>query len=128
MTNNDLKIYYSSLSNPHYIECGCSRWDNDNYNTIIETWMTKSELQTLREHITPGAAGELYSILGKPRYYDMTWQGQNTIKLVPNGGSLNYMRNERLLFVKNISDTPLPGPSGWINVKIEGYLSGSGDL
>ena len=123
----DLNIYYSSLSSPHYINCWCSRWSTDNYAITLETWLTKSQLQTLRSNITPGAADELYTILGKPTFYDATWQGQNTIRLEPTGDSstLSNMRNEKLIYVKNITDSPLEGANGYLQVKIEGYISGS---
>jgi len=121
----DLFITGSTYS----INCWCSRWDVQNYNVIVETWMNKTELQTLRANITPQAVGELYTILGRPRYYDATWQGENTIKLSPNTDfQLSNMRNDTLIYVKNISDTPEKGHSGWLNVKIEGMVSGTGSL
>ena len=114
-----------------YLCCDCSRWTIDNYAITIETWMTKSQLQTLRSNITPQAVGELYVILGKPRYYDQTWQSQNTIRLTPNTASnstLKAMRDEKIIYVKNITDTCLEGPKGYINVKLEGYISGNQNI
>ena len=63
-------------------------------------------------------------------YYDQTWVGQNTIRLVPTGSTSNLenMRSERLLYVKNISDSPIESDSGWLAVKIECMISGSGGL
>jgi len=127
--SKDLLIYYDSLSDHDYINCWCSRWDVQNYNVVMETWLKKSDLQTLRENITPQAVGELYTILGRPKYYDSTWSGENTIKLVPiSDEQLAKMRGEKLIYVKNISDSPVKGPSGWLNVKIEGMISGTGAL
>lgn len=124
----DLKISGSACD----IDCRCSRWDVQDYSIIIETWLKKSDLQSLRNSITPGAVGELYKILGKPRYYDQTWSGDNTIKLTPDSTSYSNLYNMRdgdtLIFVKNITDSPLDGASGWMNVKIEGYISGQGAL
>jgi len=127
--DSDIKIFYSGNA---YIEGRTSRWDDDNYNVTIETWLKKSDLQTLRNNIRPGAVGELYNILGKPRFYDKSWKGKNTLKLRPNYSSntnsnsnLMYMRNESIIYVKNISDSPVKGPSLWINCKIEGNISGS---
>jgi len=118
----DLTISGSNFS----IDCYCSRWDIDNYQVIIETWLTKSNLISLRDNIVPGAAGELYKILGKPHFYDMTWEDNNTIKLIPDiNHQLSSIRNNTTLYVKNLTDNPKEGPSGWINVKIEGYISGS---
>jgi len=127
--NKDLLIFYDDLSVPNFIDCWCSRWDVQNYNVVMETWLKKSDLQTLRENITPQAVGELYTILGRPRYYDSTWTGDNTIKLVPTSDNqIAKMRGEKLIYVKNISDSPVKGPSGWLNVKIEGMISGTGAL
>ena len=122
----DLRIYYDTLSTPNVISSNCSRWDVNDYSITLETWLTKSQLQTLRNNITPGAAGELYSILGKPNYYDTTWQGENTLLISGNNEStLGNMRQQRIIYVKNISDTPIAGTSGYLNVKIEGLISGS---
>lgn len=129
LREKDLQIYYSSMSGRNFINCWCTRWDVQNYNVILETFVNKTDLQSLRSNITPGATGELYTVLGRPRYYDSTWQGENTIMLSPNPEhQLSNMRNDTLIFVKNITDQPFDGPSGYINVKIEGLVSGSGNL
>ena len=101
-----------------------------NYSFIVETWLTKSESQDLRNSITPGATSELFSILDRPYYYDTTWQGNNTLTFTPTGNSSNlkYMKNETTGFVRNITTSPLEGDSGWIFTKLECYASGSGGL
>lgn len=127
--DKDILIYYGGMTDNECINCWCSRWDVQNYNIIIETWLKKSDLQTLRDSIRPGATGELYKILGRPRFYDKSWTGANTIKLTPNSDFQLYnMREEKLMFIKNIIDSPLEGDSGWIAVKIEGLLSGATSL
>ena len=135
--NNDFRIYYDSLTGSDFIDCNCSRWDSDNYSITVETWLTKSQLKILRNNIVPGAAGELYQILSRPTFYDQTWEGNNTIRIVPNHRynsnweeitTIPYMRNEKLIYVKDISDSPIEGTSGYLSVKIEGYTSGSSDL
>ena len=124
----DLKIYYSGTA---YIEGRTSRYDQQDYSIIFETWLKKSDLNTLRDNIRPGATAELYNVLGKPRFYDKTWVADNTIRIKPNYSSNNsnsnlmYMREEQVIYVKNISDSPIKGGSGWLNLKIEGYISGS---
>lgn len=126
--NKDLKIYYGNLGVEDFMCCRCSRWDVSDYSITIETTLNKSQLQILRNHITPGAAGELYKVLGEPTYYDQTWTGDNTIKISPhnNGTSTLYkMRGDKLIYVKNITDSPAPGEKGLIQVKIEGLISGS---
>jgi len=130
--DKDLTIYYKPFNAGHYIDCFCSRWDVQNYQVIIETWMNGDDVKRLREHIVPGATGELYTILGRPKYYDKTWDTSNTLWLSSNNNqnsTLGTMRpSNKLIYVKNISDSPVKGPSGWISCKIEGYISGSGDL
>jgi len=131
----DLAIYYDSLNGNDFLDCRCSRWDVQNYSVIIETWLKKADFQNLVSNTKVGAVGELYNILGKPRYYDKTWQGNNTIRLFPTpscnkmpNSNLKKMRRETLIFPKNISYSPVKGGSGWIQTKIEGYVSGQGDL
>jgi len=130
--NNDGTIVGATwASNYRYINCNCSRWDANNYSLTLETWLNKSQLKTLRNYIIPGATGDLYTILGRPHHYDKTWTADNTIRIIPNdsyGSTLDDMRSEKVLFVKNISDTPLEGTSGWLNVKLECLLSGSSDM
>ena len=128
MSSEDLYIYYDSLTGNDYLLCRCSRWDVSNYTVVIETWLKKSDLQTLRNNIVPGAVGELYTILGKPMYYDQTWEGNNTLRFVPNSNSqskLHRSRRETLMYPKTITTNPVGGDTDWINVKIEGYISGS---
>lgn len=128
-TGGDLLIYYNTLEYSSYIQCRCSRWDVNNYSVIVETWLKENDLNTLREYVTPGAVGELFTILGRPTYYDKTWTSGNTIKLKPNeNNNLSKMRKETIVYVKNMTTSPIEGSDGWINVKIEGYVSGSGDL
>ena len=75
--------------------------------------MKKADLQSLRSSVTPGATGELYKILGRPTFYDKTWSASNTLRLIPSGdegSNMPYMRSEKLIFVKGISDVPIDGP------------------
>lgn len=124
--DKDLFISGSTYS----INCWCSRWDVQNYNLIIETWLKEGDLETLRNNIRPGAVGELYKILGKPHFYDSSWEAANTLRFVTNAnvGNLYNMREEKLGFVRNITTAPLEGSSGWTFVKLELAVSGSGDL
>jgi len=125
--NKDLTIYYSSLSSPHCISCMCHRWHQSNYNITIETTLSKADTITLLDNLTPGAVGELYSILGSTLYYDKTWSGMNTLKLTPNSNAnsrLAAMKNETIVYVKNITTIPLDGDNLLMNVKIEAVRSG----
>jgi hypothetical protein len=129
----DLAIYYDSLAGSDYIDCKCSRWDVQNYSVIVETWINKNEYQYIVNNIRPGAVGELYKILGKPLYYDSSWDGSNTLRLLPTPSSslmsdstLSKMRKETLIYPKNITTSPIS--EDWISLKIEGLISGSTDL
>ena len=127
---SDLRIYYSSLSAPHYIDCLCTRWDYDDYGVIVETWLTKSQLNTLRNHIVAGATDVLYQIVGyAPNQYDSTWNGENTIKLsaLDTGSeTLSKMRGRDVIgYVKHISESPVEGNCGYIATKLELNISGT---
>jgi hypothetical protein len=115
-----------------YIERFATRYDTQNYDIILETFMTKSELQDLDNSIRPGATGELYKILGRPRFYDKSWTGANTITIKPvSNSNISNMRSDKVVFVKSISSTPIEGnlgTKGYINVKLETTISGSTDI
>lgn len=125
----DLYIYYSSMAGDHYTLSRCSRWDVSNYQVVIETWLSKDDAETILTHTKPGAAGELFKIIDKPIYYDKTLGGKNTLMLKPNEDSpstLKYMRNETLIYPRTITTHPLTYTNNnWIEVKIEGYISGT---
>jgi len=130
----DLAIFFSSDVND-FIDCRCSRWDVDNYQIIIETWLKKGDLDTLLSNTIPGAVSELYTILGEPLYYDKTWTSNNTLLLSPiekpttmTRSSLYGMRDVKVVYPKNITSNPIKGSSGWFNVKIEAYISGNQNL
>jgi len=130
--NYDMAIYYGSGGS--YIDCRCSRWDVQDYTIIVESWLKKDEIQELRNNITPGAVGELYQVLGKPHYYDKTWQGQNTIKILPTpssvcmpGSTLKSMRNSTVCYVKNYTEHPVSN-TDWIEIKIEAMVSANQSL
>jgi len=128
MANKDLRIYYDTLLSPDYIDCWCTRWDQEGWNIVIGTFLNKSDVQTLMANTVPGAVGELYSILGRKVYTDLTWTGDNTLKLHPNSDSdstLKSMREDTIVYVKNISTHPLAGTDGWMECKIECVKSGN---
>jgi len=143
--NGDLILHWTGF-NPDdsatFIDCWCSDWKISNYEFSIETWLTKEDSDKLKAHIVPGAVRELYSILGNPQYIDTTYDASNTITIVPNiytykksGSSYNYSGNNRsilnqmisttTIFPKTLSEGIINGDSSWINIKIEGFISGS---
>ena len=124
----DCKIYYSGgalLNSLYSIDCWCTRWDTSNYDVTFETFLSKSNLNTLRTHLVPGAAAEMYKVIDKPYYWDLSFKGDNTLRIVPLSGEMPNMRSQKYIIVKNLSDTPNGGSENMINVKIEGYISGS---
>jgi len=141
--NKDLLIYYNpcNLEDSHYIDCWCSRWDVDNYNVIVETWITKDDYKNLMGNIAPGAVDELYEILGKKHYFDTTWNAGNTLVLYPNKysqkhrtekregkipGNLTRMRRQTVIYPKNITTNTIN--EDWIGIKIEGNISSNSEL
>jgi len=136
----DLLIYYGSRTGQSFIDCWCTRWDQSNWNITVETFLDKSDLNTLLDNTLPGAVGELWEVLGSIVHYDQSWEGLNTIKFTPhpyttftpntgnfsgtNKSDLSDMRNETIVYVKNITTSPVEGDSGIINVKIEAVKSG----
>jgi len=113
----------------------CSRFTSDNYSNVIETWMTKSNLQNLRNSIRPGAVKPLITIMGLPHHFDMSFSGKNTLRLIPNpssasagGSNLGFMRKEYVVYPKNISYGPIESNSGWIQIKLESFVSGCQEL
>ena len=128
--------YDLTISGNHCcINCMCSRFTTDNYTNVIETWMTKSNLQNLRNSIRPGAVKDLFSALGLPHFYDMSFSDKNTLRLIPNpssasagGSNLGFMRKEKIIYCKNIVAEPLEASNSTLNVKIEGFVSGASEL
>lgn len=117
----DLKIFYSGNS---YVTGRCSRFDVQDYNIIIETWLKKSDFNNLNNNIRPGATKELYKILGRPKFVDSSWQGKNTLRLVPVVGTqLHTMRNQVVVYPKSITSVPCEAEKGWLAIKIDAMTS-----
>ena len=116
--------------NSCHIDCWSSRFSVEDYSIIFETWMNKSNLQDLRSSIVPGAVRQLYKILGRPHFSDTTWQGNNTIQLIPKSDTqMDKMRGKNyVVFPKNIVTSPIEGDKGWIWVKLESFVSGSSEV
>lgn len=127
----DLKIYYSSQSGGEYTYYGwATRWDASNYSITVETYLPAIESKELVAALKPGAVGELYQILGRPYYYDKTWNGSNTLVITPidhKGSTMPNMRSEKTVYVQNIVTHPVSRDqeNEWISVSIEGFVSGS---
>ena len=120
------------LSGSNYsINCNCSRWDVQDYSIIVETWLKKDDLNTLRTNLRPGAVSELYNILGRPFYVDKSCTAANTLKISANPNSRSNhknMKRDTIIYPKNVSLHPLDSPKGWVEIKIEGFSSGNSSL
>lgn len=116
---HSLRIYVSCNSYPnHYIDCWCTRWDEDNWGVTIETFMGAGARNFLFNNIVPGAVTELYNVLGTPYFYDTTYESGNTIILEPNNGyNLSGIRERRRVAVKSSSDTFIN--KDYFSVKLE---------
>ena len=114
-------IFYSGNRYPRYaIGSWCSRWDEDEWGVVYETFLTSSQRDALFTHIVPGAVKELYNILGTPKYIDSTFSSGNTLILEPQHDyGISSIREKRTIGVKNITDWIIPHTNR-IGVKIEG--------
>jgi hypothetical protein len=124
--SGDISIYYNSMIGDEFIPCNCSSWDSNDQTLTLITWMNKSDATTLRDNIVPGAVGQLYQILGKPHYYDKTWEGGNTIFVVPNVSSTSNIKNKynsTVMYVKDFAVTPIENNKTYLQIKISGYIS-----
>jgi hypothetical protein len=78
--NGDIKISCDIFN----IYGWCTRWDVNDYKAIVDTYIAKEDYNRIRDNIVPGAATELYNILGRPTFYDTTWNDKNTVTITPN--------------------------------------------
>lgn len=125
----NLVIYYSgtSLSDPSYsIYSWCNRWTIENYTVTIETTISKSDYNKLITHCLPGSIGEMLGTVNQPKFYDKTWSGENTIKISPSSNTrLNGLREEKVMYVKNLTTGTLEANDNLLSVKIVGNISGT---
>lgn len=101
-----LKIYMPSSTSQTYIKCWCTRWDEDNYNITLETFLGSANRNLLFSHVVPGGYRELKNILGYPWIMDITYpRNSNTLWLEPQYGyGISSVRCGRSVVCKNISD------------------------
>jgi hypothetical protein len=113
------RIYYSCNSYPtNYVSVPISRWDEQNYNVIIETFMGSGNRNTIFSNIVPGAFRELYNILGTPKFIDSTYSSSNTLILEPQSSyGISSLREKRVVAVKSASDNFIT--PNYFNVKLE---------
>ena len=116
------RIFYSCNSYPaDYVDCAVTRWQENNDSLVIETFLSSSNRGKLFHNVVPGAVRELYSILGVKKFIDTTYASSNTYRVTPNYQyGLSGLRQERIIAVKNISDTFIN--KDVFNVKIEGIM------
>lgn len=121
----DLDIHYSGS---WFARGWCTRYDQDNHDLVIETFIKDELIQDIVDNTVPKAVGEWHIATRGYKYYDSTWKGKNTLHLSSNnstGSNLRYMRNDVDIFPENITAVPAVGASGWVNLKIEGKISGN---
>ncbi|MBE3094411.1 MAG: hypothetical protein IMZ52_05220 [Actinobacteria bacterium] len=114
-----LKIFMPSAGATNYIQCWCTRFDEDGYNVVIETFLGSANRNLLFSHVVPGAVSEQYNVLGKPHFIDSTYSQSNTLWLeCISGYGLSSVRTSREISCKSISDSFIT--PNYFNVKIEG--------
>jgi len=101
------------------IRCWNTRWDENNYNIVIEGFLDACDRNYLARNITPGAVRELYNILGTPKFIDTTYNSSNSLTFEPlSGYGLSGVRSKKIIAVKNYSDTFINRDT--FGIKIEG--------
>lgn len=115
------RIYYSGATYPsNYVDVPISRWDEGNWNVVIEFFLGSGNRNTLFKHAIPGAVAEMYTILGEPTYYDTTFSSSNTWIIEPiSGYGLSSLRQTRTIAIKSLSDSFLNHEL--FTCKVEGY-------
>jgi hypothetical protein len=114
------RIYYSCNKYPtYYIDTPIKRWDEDNDNITIETFLGSGARNLLFQNITPGAIRELSTKLGWVINLDGTYRNSgNTLILEPSSDyGLSGVRSRKVVLVKNASDTFINEDT--YNVKLE---------
>ena len=102
---HNLLIYYSCNQYPdYYINCPCHRWDETDYDIVIETTLTSSQRNALFSNLVPGEIYEYSNVLGWRVFKDRTYNSGNSLYLVPKLG-LSGLRESRNVVVKEISDS-----------------------
>lgn len=127
----NMTIYYSGTVYPTYsIDCWCTRWDEGDYDVILETFMTSSGRNALFAHVRPGAYIDLMegNPLGMHYFRDTTYsKSANTLIIEPMSGyNLSGIRQSRTIAVKSISDTFLTWDK--FQIKVEGIRTGKHGL
>jgi len=127
VAGKSMRIYISCNNYPNnYIDCWCTRWDEDNWGVTFETFMDSSNRNLLFRNVVPGAVRELYNILGTPKFIDTTYDSGNSIIIEPSSNTgLANIRDKRTLAVKSISDTFISNK--YFAIKIEGKRLDTGD-
>ena len=118
-TFNACRIYYSGNKYPnHFVNAPIKRWDEGDWNVVIETFLDSSNRDTLFGNVVPGAVTEMYNILGTPKYWDTTYSSGNTLILEPQHSyGVSSLREKRIVAVKSITDTFIN--RNYFHVKIE---------
>jgi hypothetical protein len=114
------RLYYSCMKGtPEYIDIPISRWDEDNWGVVIETFCNASNRNIIFNHLVPGAVTEMYNILDTPTFFDLTYNSGNTLIFHPlDGTGISGLRDEATVIVDNISDTFIN--KDYFGIKIEG--------
>jgi len=101
------------------IKCWCTRWDEDNWGMVFETFLDPCDRAFLFNNVKPGAYTELMNILGTPTYLDYTFNSSNTLIFKPQDNfGISSLRQNRMIAVSHISDNFWTHDK--FNVKIEG--------
>ena len=101
------RIYYSCNNYPDsYMDVPISRWDENDYDLTIETFLGSGNRNVLFDNLK--SVGEIYEFtntLGWNVIKDRTYNSGNSLILEPLSTGLSNLRDTESVVVKNISDT-----------------------
>lgn len=105
-SNNYDGVISGALWTDRDIRCWGTRFQEGNWDVVLETFVDACDRNYLFDNVIPGAQAELYNILGTPTYKDTTYSSSNTIIISPiHGYGISSLRQKRTIAVKSISDT-----------------------
>ena len=89
---HNLRIYISGIAYPnHYINCWCKRWDESDYDIVIETFLPSAARGCLFRHTLPGAIREYDNPLGWVINLDETYSRSSNTLILGTSPGLPYI-------------------------------------
>ena len=109
------------------IEFICTGWKEKDFKIAIEGVVSREQLDALNDSIVPGAVGEMYKLFGRPRYFDKTWDGENTVEVIPIRMINSGLWKAKYSFVgypETLSFSPVEANDNFYDIKVNFAVSG----